>query len=114
VWRNTREKLRDGPFTFPRLRIGRNLEIMRRGKVNRRVVTHDMNEVFGALTPSTKRQRRRTGPTQADLLRTIRAAQAAGWHSVEIEQPCGTIIRLRPGAAEHVETPNSRGLRVVP
>jgi hypothetical protein len=68
------------------------------------------------MTPptATKRQRRRVGPTQADLLRTIRAAQAAGWHHVEIEHVDGTVIRLRPGSTESVETPNQRGLTVIP
>ena len=67
------------------------------------------------MTPSVKpRQRRRAAITQADLLRTIRAAQAAGWSHVEIESPCGTVIRIKPGSAEAVETPNGRGLAIVP
>jgi hypothetical protein len=69
------------------------------------------------MTPPTAakpRQRRRAAITQADLLRTIRAAQAAGWNHVEIEHTCGTIVRLRPGSAEHVDAPNQRGLTVIP
>jgi hypothetical protein len=65
-------------------------------------------------TAAKPRQRRRAAITQADLLRTIRAAQAAGWNHVEIEHVDGTVIRLRPGPAEHVETPNQRGLTVIP
>jgi hypothetical protein len=65
-------------------------------------------------TAAKPRQRRRAAITQADLLRTIRAAQSAGWNHVEIEHPCGTIVRLRPGSAEAVETPNQRGLTVIP
>jgi hypothetical protein len=68
----------------------------------------------GRMTSAAKpRQRRRTGPTKTDLLKTLRAAQEIGWN-VEIIHTCGTIIRLRPGAAEHVETSNSRGLSIVP
>ena len=53
---------------------------------------------FAIMTTAPKpRQRRRAAITQADSLRTIRAAQAAGWSHVEIEQPCGTIVRIKPG-----------------
>jgi hypothetical protein len=55
--------------------------------------------------------KRRRGPSQADLARTIRVAQQFGLH-VEIERADGTIVRLRPG--EPAEAPNARGLTVVP
>jgi hypothetical protein len=67
-----------------------------------------------ALVHPRVNKRRRTAVTQTDLLRVIKAASSAGWTHVEIEQPCGTIIRLRPGSADPVSAPNGRGLDVVP
>jgi hypothetical protein len=67
------------------------------------------------MTPCPEpKRRRRAMPSQADLLRAIRAAQAAGWESVTIEHE-GTIIKFQPsGSAEPVEPPNQRGLTVIP
>jgi hypothetical protein len=64
--------------------------------------------------PKPKRQRSRAPFSQADLLRAIRAAKAEGWSHVEIERPCGTVIRLRHGAEPTTPEPAGRGLTIVP
>jgi hypothetical protein len=64
--------------------------------------------------PRPKRQRHRAPFSQTDYLRAIRAAQAAGWSHVEIEKPCGTVLRIKPGADPVDSKPQGRGLTVVP
>jgi hypothetical protein len=103
-----------GFFPMPRLRITRDLEIV--NACHRPSEKPSASCIFTCTAnilrhdDSTKTtSMRRAAITQADLLRTLRAAQAAGW-----EQPCRTIIRLRPGTADPVSAPNGRGLDVVP
>jgi hypothetical protein len=69
----------------------------------------------GRMTPAPNpRQRRRRGvPSTEDLLRALRAAQSVGWTGAVAVEHDGekTVVRFEPGA---VETPNQRGLTVVP
>jgi hypothetical protein len=61
------------------------------------------------------RRRRRTGPTQEDLLRALRAAQSVGWAGAVAVEHDGekTVVRFEP-TVDPVEASNGRGLRVVP
>jgi hypothetical protein len=60
-----------------------------------------------------QRRRRRGVPSTEDLLRALRAAQSVGWQgSVAVEHDGEkTVVRYEPGT---VETPNQRGLTVIP